>query len=70
MNDIPNHFQRAEQLLRYRREALKPFDSMARDETTFDLQRQTNLLFYKAIIEEMRKLVDAHDAEFKSEGGQ
>ena len=64
MNEIPNHFKRVEQLLRYRREALAPFDSMARDETTFALQCSTNLLFYKAIIEEMRKLVDAYDAEF------
>lgn len=64
MNDIPNHFKRVEQLLRYRREALAPFDSMARDTTTYDIQRGTNLLFYKAIVEEMRDIVAAHDAEF------
>ena len=68
---VPNHFVRVENLLRYRRQVLASFDSLPRNEgNVYHILRNTNILFYKAIIEEMRKLVAIYDAEFKDGGNQ
>lgn len=63
-NDIPNHFKRVETLLERRRKVLACFNGCAGDELAYQLQGEANLLFYKAIVEEMRDIVAAHDAEF------
>ena len=66
---IPNHFERVENLLRDRRQVLASFDNGARSSITYHIQSQTNLLFYKAIVEEMRNIVESYDDAFK-EGNQ
>ena len=70
MNDIPNHFGHIEVLLERRRKVLAGFENCAPNELYGRLQGEVNFVFYKAIIEEMRKLVAAYDAEFKSEANK
>ena len=67
MNSIQNQFKRIEQLLQYRRRVLELLNQLARDKVIYEIQHGTNLLFYKAIVEEMRNIVAAYDAEFKSQ---
>ncbi|MBR3050068.1 MAG: hypothetical protein IKG61_01280 [Selenomonadaceae bacterium] len=61
---IPNHFERVENLLRDRRQILASFDNGARSPITYHIQSQTNLLFYKAIVAEMRNIVESYDDAF------
>ena len=60
MNEILNYFGEVEVLLERRREVLAGFDGCARNDA---ILAATNRLFRKAIVEEMRKHVDAYDRE-------
>ena len=63
MNEILNYFGKVEVLLERRRKVLAGFDGCPKNELYGRLQGETNFVFYKAIIEEMRKLVAAYDRE-------
>lgn len=63
-NEIPNHFKRVEDLLRYRQRVLSSFNELPRGEVTSHICASTNVLFYKAIVKEMRSIVEAYDYEF------
>lgn len=65
MNEIPNQFGHIEILLERRRKVLAGFDGCPRNELYGRLQGEANFIFYKAIVEEMRKFVAAYDREFK-----
>ena len=60
MNEILNHFGALEILLRRRHKVLEGFDGCARNDA---ILTATNRLFRKAIVEELRKHVDAYDRE-------
>lgn len=60
MNEILNHFAAVELLLRRRRKVLENFDGCGLKDA---ILAETNRLFHKAIIDEMRKHVDAYDRE-------
>ena len=66
MNEILNHFAAVEVLLRRRRKVLESFDGCGRTDA---ILAETNRLFHKAIIDEMRKHVDAYDRE-SNDGGK
>lgn len=66
MNKILNHFGDVEMLLRRRRKVLEGFDGCGRTDAIFV---ESNRLFNKAIIDEMRKLVEAYDRE-SNDGGK
>ena len=66
MNEILNHFGAVEVLLRRRRKVLESFDGCGRTDAIFV---ENNRLFNKAIIDEMRKLVEAYDRE-SNDGGK
>ena len=60
MHEILNHFVAVEVLLRRRRKVLENFGDSTPSDAIFV---ENNRLFNKAIIDEMRKLVDAYDHE-------
>lgn len=61
---VPNHFKRVEALLSDRRSILSMFANVSDDEITYRIRDNANLLFYKAIVAEMRSIVEAYDYEF------
>ena len=63
-NEIPNHFKRVEDLLERRRKVLAGFDGCPQNEIYGRLQGEANFIFYKAIVAEMRSIVEAYDYEF------